>query len=162
MKTNYYLIEVTTHTSVPGTANDHPSYGYFTSEYRLNKGFWVGSDSNPEYERVKRYKTERMAEAKVLKLRQQHYGDSSVSVDYDFKVVQLQLEPLDSEIETKIEKRYKLIGKDIVRDTLINHLKDELEEFYNNNSNKYTSDEMNKITQSVNYYFTKMIKSTGK
>lgn len=90
----YYLIEVIEHSGIPNTQQDYKQYGYFTNTYKVNKGYYVGHDKDPNYENVTRFTNKKLCENKINRLRQEYYGGETNSVEYEFKCIEMELEPL--------------------------------------------------------------------
>ena len=140
MKEKYYLIEVTEHSAINDSMHDQISRGYFTNVIKTSKYKVVGYDHNPEYDRVTRYKVKRACENRIKQLEADNYGGDSFSVYYDFKLIEMELEPLivtDKEIIPKVIKEEM---KDRLSKLLIKGIKDELfilEQEYDENSKDY-------------------------
>lgn len=164
MKQTYYLIQVTQYSEPKNTTSHVPSssIGYFTDTYKVNKGTFVGYDSNPNYSEVKRYKSEKSAQGKVDSLQQGEYGNETGSVDYDFEVVKLQLEPNESEQKEVVSRELNNIAKVYLKRHLISDIKGLIVDVVSDYEDKYTDEQYTMIEKQIYVNASKMIQALGK
>ena len=158
MKERYYLIYVTTHTAERGSPNDHCSYGYFCGTYNVNKSTFVGSDSQPDYERVVRYKTRKAAETKVAKLKSMNFGGEGIDVDYDFDIVEMELEPIQSKELSKSNK--ELVNS--IENEFTERVKDITYELIDKYKGELAYEDYKETKEVILTVATKLLKSLGK
>lgn len=164
MKQTYYLIKVTQYNEPKNSSGHAPasSIGYFTDTYKVNKGTFVGYSSDPDYSEVTRYSSEKAAQSKADSLSQGDYGNETGSVDYDFEVVKLQLEPNEQEDKEVISRELNNIAKVYLKRHLISDIKGLIVDVISDYEDKYTDEQYTMIEKQIYANASKMIKALGK
>lgn len=164
MKRTYYLIKVTQYNEPKNITGHVPasSIGYFTDTYKVNKGTFVGYDSSPDYSEVKRYTSEKAAQSKANLLSQGEYGNETGNVDYDFEVVELQLEPNELEQKEVVSRELNNIAKVYLKRHLISDIKGLIVDVVSDYEDKYTDEQYTMIEKQIYVNVSKMIQALGK
>lgn len=113
MKQTYYLIEVYEYSEI---SSDYIFVGYYTGIYTVRGGQYCGYDVKPDYDRIKRFNTEQSAQNYIdNKLNDTHFGGEAYTVRYQFKVVSMELEPLNNKGNTIMSRQVRQQAIDIIK-----------------------------------------------
>ena len=90
MEQKYYLIEVYENMDIK---NDFRFAGYYTSVYTVNRSKFCGYSSDPNYQEVTKFKSEKTAQNHIDKvLSKIDFGGEAISVAYKFNVVSMKVD----------------------------------------------------------------------
>lgn len=153
MKEKFYVIYATE--VKDGNTGISTTRGYYTGTYNVNKGTYLGVDSNVDYDRVIRFKTKAAAEKQIEKLKQIQFGGERVRLDYTYEIEEVELDTIDKKVKDKIPKVYIDKAKDTLYNELISIVSKEVGELDDTEESQYQ-------TQAFYQVAATMIKSIGR
>lgn len=112
MEQRYYLIEVYENMDIK---NDFRFVGYYTSVYTVNHSKFCGYSSDPNYQEVTKFKSEKTAQNHIDKvLSKIDFGGEAVSVAYKFNVVSMKVDINDKNDKQVITQESRKIASEIL------------------------------------------------
>lgn len=112
MEQKYYLIEVYENMDIK---NDFRFAGYYTSVYTVNHSKFCGYSSDPNYQEVTKFKSEKTAQNHIDKvLSKIDFGGETTAVYYKFKVVSINLNSEEKDDKQSIARESRKIASEIL------------------------------------------------
>lgn len=155
MKQTYYLIEVYEYSEI---SRDYKFVGYYTGIYTVRGGQYCGYDSKPDYDRVKRFNSEQLAQNFIYnKLDNVHFGGEANTVRYQFKVVSMELEPLNNKSNITMSRQARHQAVDIIKSCIP---KDRVYQAYTDYclDNNLDDNEAQDVLNALNHIYNQILK----